>query len=183
MSASSSTPILPYTRQPVEFQPYDPHSHEAAQYVIGLIQAQISGVTVEHIGSTAVPGCAGRGVVDLMILYDQEPVEPILTQLDALGFQWVQRNHDLPDEWPKGMGAIQYQEHRYRLHIHVQSSAHPSVAEKRAFRDQLRSEPKLMTEYMAHKQEILANGTVDPVEYTSAKSEFVAQHTPRTYTK
>jgi GrpB-like predicted nucleotidyltransferase (UPF0157 family) len=170
---SNSTPILPYTRQPVEFQGYDPRAPEAAQYVIDLIQAQIPSVTVEHIGSTSVPGCAGRGVIDLMILYDKGPVEPILTQLDVLGFQWVQRDNNLPDEWPKGMGAVQFQGHLFRLHIHVQPSDNPSVAEKRAFRDRLRSEPKLMAEYMAHKQALISQGTIDPIEYTSAKADFV----------
>lgn len=175
----SPTPILPYPRQPVEFQEYDPRAPEVAQIVIDLIQAHIPSVIVEHIGSTAVPGCGGRGVIDLMILYENESVESILIQLDALGFQWVQRKNDLPDEWPKGMGAIEYQGQLFRLHIHVQPSDHPSVAEKRIFRDCLRSEPKLLAEYMAHKKEILARGTVNPIEYTSAKAGFVAQHAPK----
>ena len=173
MPEFSSTAILPYVRKPVEFQKYDPRAPEVAQYVTDLIQAQIPSVTVEHIGSTAVPGCAGRGVIDLMILYDTEPIEPILTQLDGLGFQWVQRNHDLPDEWPKGMGAIQHQDRLFRLHIHVQPSNHPSVAEKRIFRDRLRSEPALLEAYMKEKQALIANGVTDPIEYTAAKSEFV----------
>jgi GrpB-like predicted nucleotidyltransferase (UPF0157 family) len=170
---ASSAPILPYNRQPVEFQEYDPRAPEVAQYVINLIQVQIPSVRVEHIGSTAVPGCGGRGVIDLMILYDMEAVEPILVQLDILGFQWVQRDSFLPDEWPKGMGAVQYQEKIFRLHIHVQPSDLSSVSEKRIFRDRLRSDPELLSAYMAHKREILARGTVDPIEYTSAKSGFV----------
>src|SRR5260221_13707659 len=173
MSDSFSTPILPYTKQPVEFQEYDPRAPEAAQYVIDLIQTHLPSMTVEHIGSTAVPGCAGRGVIDLMILYDNEAVEPILTQLDRLDFQWVQRANDLPDEWPKGMGAIQFQDHLFRLHIHIQPVDHPNVEEKRIFRDRLRSEPALLSAYIAHKQEILARVTVDPNEYTSAKSGVV----------
>ncbi len=132
-------------------------------------------MTVEHIGSTAVPGCAGRGVINLMILYDNEAVEPILTQLDTLGFQWVQRSNDLPDEWPKGMGAIQFQGHLFRMHIHVQPSDHPSGTEKRVFRDRLRSEPELLAAYMAHKQALISHGTVDPIKYASAKSGFVQQ--------
>jgi len=173
MPEFSSTAILPYVRKPVEFQKYDPRVPEVAQYVTDLIQAQIPSVTVEHIGSTAVPGCAGRGVIDLMILYDTEPIEPILSQLDGLGFQWVQRNHDLPDEWPKGMGAIQHQDRLFRLHIHVQPSNHPSVAEKRIFRDRLRSEPALRDAYMSKKRTLIASGITDPIEYTSAKSGFV----------
>ena len=175
MPSSTSTPILPYPKQPVEFQEYDPRFPKAAEYVIDLIQARIPSVTVEHIGSTAVPGCAGRGAIDLMILYSQESVESILAGLDALGFQWVQRINALPDEWPKGAGAVHYQGHLFRLHIHVQPFDHPSVAEKRTFRDRLRSDPDLRGAYMAHKQAIIASGTVDPIKYTAAKAGFVHQ--------
>ena len=175
MPSSTSTPIEPYQKQPVEFQEYDPLAPEAAQYVIDIIQMQIPSVTVEHIGSTAVPGCSGRGVIDLMILYSGEPIEPILAGLDALGFQWVQRINALPDEWPKGAGAVYYQDRLFRLHIHVQPADHASVAEKRAFRDRLRSDPELRIAYMARKQAILAAGTVDPTDYTAAKAGFVHQ--------
>ena len=34
-----------------------------------MIRRQASGLPVEHVGSTAVPGCAGKGVIDLMIPY------------------------------------------------------------------------------------------------------------------
>ena len=175
MPSSIATPIVPYQKQPVEFQEYDPLAPEAAQYVIDIIQKQISGVTVEHIGSTAVPGCSGRGVIDLMILYAHESIEPILTGLDRLGFQWIQRLNALPDEWPKGAGAVYYQDRLFRLHIHVQPADHPSVAEKRAFRDRLRSDPEFLIAYMARKQAILATGMVDPIEYTAAKAGFVHQ--------
>jgi GrpB-like predicted nucleotidyltransferase (UPF0157 family) len=172
---SSTAPIEPYPRQPVEFLAYDPRAPEAAQYVIDLIQARVPGVTVEHVGSTAVPGCAGRGAIDLMVLYSSAPIEPILAGLDALGFQWVQRNNDLPNEWPKGAGAVRYQDSLFRLHIHVQPVDHPTVAEKRAFRDRLRADPNLRAEYMARKQAILKAGITDPIEYTAAKAGFVQQ--------
>ena len=175
MSSSTAAAISTYPRQPVELQEYDPLAPAAAQHVVELIEAHIPRVKVEHIGSTAVPGCAGRGVIDLMILYSHEPVEPILAVLDQLGFQWVRRSNALPDEWPKGAGAIQYQGRLFRLHIHVQPSDHPSVAEKRAFRDRLRSEPELRAKYMAHKRAILDSGITDPIKYTSAKADFVHQ--------
>lgn len=152
MSSSMTAPILPYPRQPVEYLEYDPRAPQVAQYITDLIQFQIPSVTVEHIGSTAVPGCASCGAIDLMILYSDESVEPILDKLDALGFQWVQRKNILSDEWPKGAGAIEYEGDHFRLHIHVQPNDHPSVAEKRAFRDRLRSGPTFRAEYMAHKK-------------------------------
>jgi GrpB-like predicted nucleotidyltransferase (UPF0157 family) len=58
---------VPYQKQPGEFQEYGPLAPEVAQYVIDVIQMHIPNVTVENIGSTAVPGCSGRAVIDLMI--------------------------------------------------------------------------------------------------------------------
>jgi GrpB-like predicted nucleotidyltransferase (UPF0157 family) len=166
---------VPYQKQPGEFQEYDPLAPEVAEYVIHVIQMYIPNVTVENIGSTAVPGCSGRAVIDLIILYSHESIEPILAGLDALGFQWVQRINVLPEEWPNGAGAIHYQDRLFRLHIHVQTADHSSVVEKRVFRDRLRSDPELLIEYMARKQAILATGTVNPINYTAAKASFVLQ--------
>jgi GrpB-like predicted nucleotidyltransferase (UPF0157 family) len=160
---------------PVEFLHYDARAPDVARYVTSLIQAAIPEVTVEHIGSTAVPGCAGRGVIDLMILYSDSLLEPILVGLETLGFEWVQRNPALPDEWPKGAGAVDYQGHLFRLHIHVQPKDHPTVADKRAFRDRLRGDPEFRAAYMAHKQAILTAGTSEPIAYTAAKAAFVHQ--------
>jgi len=166
-------PIAPYPKKHVEFLDYDPRAPGVAQIIIDLIQARIPGVTVEHVGSTAVPDCAGRGAIDLMILYTDQPIEPILSALDELGFEWVQRNNELPDEWPKGAGAIMHDGSLFRIHIHVQPADHPDVAEKRVFRDRLRADPNLRAAYMARKREILDAGINHPVEYTIAKAEFV----------
>lgn len=168
-------PIVSYPTKPVEFQPYDARAPEVARLVSDIIQTAIPEVAVEHIGSTAVPGCAGRGVVDLMILYDSSPLEPILVGLEGLGFQWVQRNPTTADDWPKGLGAINFRGELFRLHIHVQNRNEPTVAEKRVFRDKLRADADLGAAYMAHKQAILAAGIHDPIKYTSAKSGFVQQ--------
>ena len=172
-------PIEPYPRKPVEFLSYDARMPSIAQRVIDLVEAAIPAVTAEHIGSTAVPGCGGRGVIDLMILYTDADVERILQQLDELGFEWVQRKNELPDEWPKGAGSIRVDGELFRLHIHVQPADHPSVAEKRAFRDRLRRDPHFCEQYMDRKRAILSAGTTDPIAYTSAKADFVAGFTTR----
>jgi GrpB-like predicted nucleotidyltransferase (UPF0157 family) len=170
----SAKPILPYPRHPVEYQPYDPRAPIVAEIVGDLIRQSLPTVNIEHIGSTAVPGCAGRGAIDLMALYPDEPIETILTELDALGFEWVQRVNALPDEWPKGAGAIEYDGSIFRIHIHVLPHDHPAVHERIAFRDKLRIDPALRAEYMRHKQSILNSGITDPIAYTAAKSDFVS---------
>jgi GrpB-like predicted nucleotidyltransferase (UPF0157 family) len=144
-----------------------------AATVAATITAQLPTVTVEHFGSTAVPGCAGKGVVDLMILYHDLPVELVTDQLDRLGFQWVQRQGQLPDEWPKGMGAVSLAGTVFRLHIHVLPRDHPMVITNRTFRDHLRTNPSLVAAYVARKQALIAMGTTDPIAYTQAKMPFI----------
>jgi GrpB-like predicted nucleotidyltransferase (UPF0157 family) len=138
-----------------------------------MITARLPTVAVEHFGSTAVPNCAGKGVIDLMILYHDLPVERVTDQLDQLGFQWVQRQAQLPDEWPKGMGAVRVVGIIFRLHIHVLPRDHPMVLTNRAFRDHLRTDPSLVAAYVARKQTLIAMGTTDPIGYTQAKMPFI----------
>jgi GrpB-like predicted nucleotidyltransferase (UPF0157 family) len=167
--------ILPYPRQPVEYQDYDPRAPIVAQMVSDLIEQQLGAVKIEHIGSTAVPDCAGRGAIDLMLLYDREPIDLILSTLDTLGFQWVQRTNALPDEWPKGAGAVEHDGSIFRIHLHVLPFDHPSVKERIAFRNRLRIDPALRAEYMRHKQSILDSGITDPIAYTATKGDFVSR--------
>jgi GrpB-like predicted nucleotidyltransferase (UPF0157 family) len=168
-------PIVPYSRKRVQFQEYDNRAPEVARIVSDIIRSAIPDVIVEHVGSTAIPGCAGRGVIDLMVLYNAFLLEPILVGLDNLGFQWVQRTPTLADDWPKGMGGIYFQGDLFRIHIHVQNSNDATVSEKRVFRDKLCRDSDLRTAYMAHKQAILASCIDDPISYTTAKSGFVQQ--------
>jgi GrpB-like predicted nucleotidyltransferase (UPF0157 family) len=138
-----------------------------------MITALLPALTVEHFGSTAVPGCAGKGVIDLMLLYHDLPIETVLDYLDRLGFQWVQRLAQLPEEWPKGKGAVRHMGTVFRLHIHVLPREHPMVSTNRAFRDQLRSDPALVAAYVARKRALIATGTTEPIAYTQAKMPFI----------
>jgi GrpB-like predicted nucleotidyltransferase (UPF0157 family) len=168
-------PIVPYPKKHVEFLAYDERASEVARFAANIIQDTIPEVIVEHVGSTAIAGCAGRGVIDLMILYDSNPLEPILIRLDDLGFQWVQRNPIRTEDWPKGMGGIYFDGELFRLHIHVQNINDPTVSDKRSFRDKLRLDASLREAYMSLKQDILGSGVDDPIQYTSAKAAFVQQ--------
>jgi len=61
-------PILEYELLPPTYIEYDPAVIAVANRVISLVESAAPSVTVEHIGSTAVPDCAGQGIVDLMAL-------------------------------------------------------------------------------------------------------------------
>ena len=79
--------IGPYKSQPAACNDPDPRTVEVARQMSVLIQTQMPADVVEHVGSTSVPGCAGKGIIDLMLLYPERQLVEARNCLDALGFQ------------------------------------------------------------------------------------------------
>ncbi len=76
-----------YENAPAICRPYDPRAPEVAQRISAMIQDQSPGLSVEHVGSTAVPECMGKGVVDLMVPCREGQLETARNTLGDLGFQ------------------------------------------------------------------------------------------------
>ena len=52
----------------IDLRPWDARGPAAANSVIRVLQTALPGIEIEHVGSTAVPGCDGKGILDLMLL-------------------------------------------------------------------------------------------------------------------
>ena len=165
--------ILPYSISRTAYVEYEPGVIGAANDVIRLIGQSAPWMHVEHIGSTAVPGCAGKGIVDLMALYPAGKLEAARAALDQLGFQQQRSGHVFPETRPMRVGAIEFNGKRHRLHVHVIANDDPEVASLRRFRDALRADPVLRDAYQAKKLAILKSGFNEPSDYTYAKGEFI----------
>ena len=165
--------ILPYTVSRTHYIEYDPKAVDVAAEVGDLIEDAAPWVTVEHIGSTAIPGCAGKGIVDLMAMYPPGRLKATRHAIDGLGFQRQKAGHVFPEERPMRVGAIEYHGTRYRLHVHVIADNSPEVASLRRFRDVLRGDPSLANDYQARKIAILEAGVSKPEDYTHAKGKFI----------
>ncbi|MGH2557940.1 MAG: GrpB family protein [Thermomicrobiales bacterium] len=156
------------------FRPYDPRCPEVAHRVIELIRARMPEAQIEHVGSTAIPGCDGKGVVDLMLLYRPGRLAAARDTLDGLGFQ---RQHDRPwaftEERPVRLGTIAHNGETFRLHVHVIVAGSPEAAEQLHFRDRLRADAALVTEYVARKRAVLVGGIHDANEYNQGKEAFI----------
>src|SRR5271157_1863802 len=153
--------IGPYEQLPAICNDHDPRSFEVAKQVGDLIESHLPDVKVEHVGSTAVPGCAGKGVVDLMVLYPPGRLPEVKDVLKALSFQQQTGRNPFPEERPLRLGSIEHDGTRCRLHVHVIASDSPEVSELRTFRDRLRGEPLLLEQYVALKRKIIAQGVTD----------------------
>ncbi len=165
--------ITAYPIKPPACVEYDPRVVEVAHEIMQMISAALPPVTVEHIGSTSVPGCAGKGIIDLMVLYPDGQLEAVKEGLRCLGFQMQTVGHLMPESRPMRVGAVRYQGCTYPLHVHVIAADSPEVKKLRAFRDRLRASPQAVESYVEQKRAILAAGVTDSLEYTTMKSSFI----------
>jgi GrpB-like predicted nucleotidyltransferase (UPF0157 family) len=168
--------IGPYVREPVACRPYDARSAEVARRVGDAVRAHLPGVTVEHVGSTSVPGCEGKGVVDLMIPVAPGQMEPVKALLEALGFQKQvpPAGHEpWPESRPMRQGSLEHEGTRFNLHVHVIPADSPEVENQRRFRERLCAEPALREAYVARKREILSQGVTNSGDYSEAKGPVI----------
>lgn len=167
--------IGPYEDRPPVCQEYDPRTTAVARLIAMAIQSDLPGVTVEHIGSTSVPGCAGKGIVDLMLSYQDGQLGAARDALHALGFQRQTTRDPFPETRPMRTGSLIYDGTTFLVHIHVIAATSNEAQELRRFRDRLRADPELVAAYVAAKKAILANGITDSVDYCDRKGAFVQQ--------
>lgn len=174
MSAADDA-ILEYEFRPAGCYPYDPRSPEVAARLIALIGARMPDAQIEHIGSTAVPNCDGKGVIDLMLLYAPGQLETAKAAVDNLGFQKWEGRDAFPDTRPVRLGAIMHDGTYFRVHVHLLANDAEEVARQRRFRDRLRADPDLVAGYVARKKAILDEGITYGPDYANAKDAFIAE--------
>lgn len=173
----SSFAVLPYPKLPASFEEWDARALDAAAYLTSFLMAHIPYIRAEHIGSTAVQGCGGKGVIDLMVLYPLGGLDTVRENLDQLGFQKQTGRDPFPEERPMRTGAIQWNDKQFRIHVHVIAEDSEEPTHLRCFRDRLRGDSEFRSAYMERKRAILASGITDSLDYCLAKGEFIERAT------
>lgn len=166
-------PINLYNPGPVACRPYDPRAPEVARRLGDLIRGRVPEVEVEHCGSTSVPGCAGKGYIDLLVLYPEGALEAAKAGLAALGFQPQTSRDPFPEERPMRVGSFTFEGQEYSVHAHVVWKNSAEATELLWFRERLRADERLRDEYVTEKRRILAGGVIDQVDYCESKGTFV----------
>jgi GrpB-like predicted nucleotidyltransferase (UPF0157 family) len=144
-----------------------------ARRVADLIAAKRPGAVAEHIGSSAVPGLAGKGTVDLLLPTPAEDIPAVTEDLLALGFQRQAVATAFPPTRPMLQGVIRHGDTSFRVHVHVVPEHSPEVAALRGFRDALLADPELRKQYEQLKRSIVGAGTVDSVAFSKAKHAWI----------
>ena len=129
-------------------------------------------VQIEHIGSTSVPGLAGKPVIDVLVGADSlAAVESRTVALERLRYRYISKyEHELPMRryFVKAEGTDSL-----RVHVHAVVLGSSIWHQHIAFRNALRSDGSLFSEYHSLKMELAARFPHDKSSYTAAKAPFI----------
>ncbi len=156
--AVSDLPIGPYRHRPASVHAWDPRSPAVAARIAGVIRVRRPDLVVEHVGSSAVPGLPGKGVIDLAIGADATTIQAVTADLLTLGFQPQPGPAAWPITRPMLMGSIEHEGATFNLHLHVIPRERGELAELIGFRDRLRADAELRAAYVAAKEEAVIEG-------------------------
>ena len=167
-----SLPIGPYVRLQADVVEWDPRAIQVAAAVADLVRERRPDIAVEHIGSTAVPGLPGKGVVDLAIATTPDDLPAVVAVLKELGFG----DQPGPDPWPVTrpmlVGSMTVDGTMFRIHCHVQPGTE-ELTRDLAFRDALRADPKMTAHYADLKRNIVDGGLIEGHQYTYQKQRWI----------
>ena len=179
-TADAARPIGTYERKSAGVLDWDPRVVNVAARVVALVAGRRPDIRVEHIGSTAVEGLPGKGIVDLAVEVEADEVPAVTDMLLDLGFQRQPGPDPFPAVRPMLVGALDVDGETFRIHFHVQPRHHPvwsgGYARELRFRDALRADPGLVRNYAALKRGIVEtgrDGRVDALAYTHAKTIWI----------
>jgi len=150
---------------------YDPRWPEMFQKHAALISQALGpeALTIEHVGSTSVPGLAAKPIIDIDVIVRHSRDEAAyLPELVASGYVLRVREPD-------------WHEHRmFRtpeldVHIHIFSPGCVEVARHLAFRNHLRGHAEDRLRYETLKRKLAKEDWPDMNTYASAKSELVEE--------
>ena len=161
------------------FRPWDSRALDVAERVAELIRGRMPDARVEHVGSSAIPGCDGKGPVDLLLMYGPGRLAAARDALDGLSFQRQTGADPFPEERPMRLGTYDYDGETFRLHVHVIQEDDREAREQIYFRDRLRSAPELVEEYIARKRASISalngqpDGSAPNIAYNAGKQPFI----------
>jgi len=152
------------------------------------------GATIEHIGSTSVPGLGAKPIIDILIgLRVEDDLDKVIVPMQQSGYTYFKKYEPmmpyrrlfiklepLPDKMPPaivdiGEELVTGKDFRAMVNIHVLVEGTPHWDRHIAFRDFLRAHPDTRDAYDALKKELSLREFRDTLEYNQAKDTFVKE--------
>ena len=160
-------------RAPVILEEYDsswPAKFEEEKEHLMTIAGKWFFGSIEHVGSTAIPGMVAKTVID--VLFGVRSLNESNPAIDALvdnGYEYWPYKSDVMHWFCKPSDAFRTH------HLHLVPYESPLWRERIKFRDLLRSNEQVATEYANLKRELAETYKEDREAYTEEKWPFIQQ--------
>lgn len=137
--------------------------------ILGVLRNE--SLEIQHVGSTAVPGLGGKGIIDIAVAVKKGDIENVSHTLADLGYIFRESGSteersffriDLPDS----------EEGVRRYHLHVTFPESIEWKTLLAFRNYLRAHPEVVQEYAALKKKSADEVDEDGALYRAKKLPF-----------
>lgn len=154
-------------QRPLVIVDYDPAWPVIFSALAQTIKATLgpAALSVDHIGSTAVPGLAAKAIIDVLVTVTEvEHEAAYLGQLESAGFVLRVREP----------GHRMFRTPGRDVHIHVFSAGDPAVPDYLDLRDWLRRDWADRALYARTKRELARREWSDMNYYADAKSDVIA---------
>lgn len=130
-------------------------------------------LNIEHVGSTAIPECPAKPIIDILATVDSlKTVDELLPVLcDSKYSTSAEFNETL-----KTSRWLMLHDNGHRTHhLHIVISGSKEWSNKIRFRDILRKDKELANRYVALKLDLAKKMGTDREKYTEAKTRFVTE--------
>jgi GrpB-like predicted nucleotidyltransferase (UPF0157 family) len=163
-----------WASEPVQIEEPDPNWRERGSMLATAIAVALAPWLtrpVEHVGSTSVPGLAAKPVIDLQAATaDLDCAEAVAIELAPTGWHFVPPELD---QHPWRRFFVLVKDDRRAAHLHLIQEGQARWDEQIAFRDALRTDARLVTEYADLKRDLAVKHRDDREAYTQAKAAFI----------
>ena len=125
--------------------------------------------SIEHIGSTSIPGIRAKPIIDIGLEVDSfEALETLVQRLPANVYEYF-GERDIPGDFFFAKGPEECRTH----YIHVSLKESGRLERYLIFRNALRLDPPLAQQYGQLKQRLSAQFPHDRKQYTKRKGEWI----------
>lgn len=161
------------TEEMRQIVPYDPDWPIVFKKVQEYITNALPDLSMEHVGSTAVPGLRSKHMIDILIIASNPDLQGVKKSLMGLGFHerdiWVDT-----EEKPYVGGSIFFKDRVFDINLHICRAGSKSHDQILFFRDTLRRNANLCGKYERLKNEAIENAGTDPKAYNDFKAGFIS---------
>jgi GrpB-like predicted nucleotidyltransferase (UPF0157 family) len=155
-------------RRPIVISAYDPAWPARFERERTTIARALgaAAVTIEHIGSTSVPGLAAKPIIDVLVsVADVDDEGVYVPRLERAGYVLRVREP----------GHRMFRTPQLDVHVHLWGADDPEVSRYLLFRDRLRSDSEDRARYEDLKRCLAEREWDDMNDYAQAKSDLVEE--------